>query len=164
MDNWAAKHSGIKVPESAFYDFNIMAAIGYGESKYIAEQLLENAATTSGLLAVVCRVGQLVGTVVNVGRVWNKQEWLPSVSPSPIPWSHLLLTYLYTQTNRMNLQLIASSTYLGQIPSNLPGQDAIPWLPVDITATIILELSLSPSPPHLPPYPPSHPGRNITTS
>ena len=43
----------------------------------------------------------------------------------------------------MYLQLIASSKYIGKIPTSLPGQDTIPWIPVDITASIIVDLLLS---------------------
>ena len=79
LDNWATKYPGNKVPESGFYDFSIPAAMGYGESKYVAEQLLEKAGRTSGVSAAICRVGQLAGPVVK-GGIWNRQEWLPSVS------------------------------------------------------------------------------------
>lgn len=79
LDNWAVKHPKEKVPESAFHDFSVPAAMGYGESKYIAEQLLEKAGKDSGVSAAICRVGQLAGPVVKDG-VWSKQEWLPSVS------------------------------------------------------------------------------------
>ena len=79
LDNWAKKHPKDKVPESAFYDFGVPAAMGYGESKYIAEQLLEKAGKDSNVSAAICRVGQLAGPVVKDG-VWSKQEWLPSVS------------------------------------------------------------------------------------
>lgn len=53
--------------------------MGYGESKYVSELLLEAAREKSGVSAAVCRVGQLAGPV-SKGGVWNKQEWLPSVS------------------------------------------------------------------------------------
>ena len=53
--------------------------MGYGESKYIGELLLEAGVKECGVPAVICRVGQLAGPVVK-GGVWNKQEWLPSVS------------------------------------------------------------------------------------
>lgn len=79
--NWNAKHLNEKVPEKAFHDFTIPAAMGYGESKYIGELLLEAGVKECGVPAVVCRVGQLAGPVVK-GGVWNKQEWLPSVSPA----------------------------------------------------------------------------------
>ena len=79
MVNWYAKHPGEKVPEKAFHDFTIPAAMGYGESKYIGELLLEAGAEKCGVPAVVCRVGQLAGPVKK-GGIWSKQEWLPSVS------------------------------------------------------------------------------------
>ena len=55
--------------------------MGYAESKYISELLLEAGAKESGVPAVICRVGQLAGPVVK-GGTWNKQEWVPSVSLS----------------------------------------------------------------------------------
>lgn len=55
--------------------------MGYGESKYIGELLLEAGAEKCGVPAVVCRVGQLAGPVKK-GGIWSKQEWLPSVSLS----------------------------------------------------------------------------------
>lgn len=79
LDNWAIKYPEAKVPESAFYDFDVPSTMGYGESKYIAEQLLERAGKSSGVSAAICRVGQLAGPVVK-GGIWNKGEWLPSVS------------------------------------------------------------------------------------
>ncbi len=69
--------------------------MGYGESKYVAEQLLERAGKTSGVAAAVCRVGQLAGPVVKQG-VWNKQEWLPSVSPTYTPSPHWRPTMFHT--------------------------------------------------------------------
>ncbi|CAD6591480.1 MAG: hypothetical protein ASARMPREDX12_005186 [Alectoria sarmentosa] len=116
LDNWAIRYSEDKVPESVFYDFSVPAAMGYGESKYVAEQLLEKAGKDSSVSAAICRVGQLAGPVIK-GGVWNKQEWLPS--------------------------LIASSKYLGKIPTTLPGQDTVAWIPVDITANVIVDLLLS---------------------
>lgn len=57
--------------------------MGYGESKYIAELLLEAGAEKCGVPAVICRVGQLAGPVTKKGGMWGKQEWLPSVSFRP---------------------------------------------------------------------------------
>ena len=57
--------------------------MGYGESKYVAERLLEAGADKCGVPAVICRVGQLGGPVTKEQGMWNKQEWLPSVSLSP---------------------------------------------------------------------------------
>ena len=55
--------------------------MGYAESKYISELLLEEATKTSGVSATICRVGQVAGPLAK-GGMWNKQEWLPSVSES----------------------------------------------------------------------------------
>lgn len=79
VGNWSFKHSGEKVPEHAFHDFAIPSAMGYGESKYVSERLLELAKEQSGVPAAIVRVGQLAGPVTKNG-VWSKQEWLPSVS------------------------------------------------------------------------------------
>lgn len=88
LDNWATKHAQAKVPESGFYDFSVPAAMGYGESKYVAEQLLDEAGKSSGVSAAICRVGQLAGPVLK-GGIWNKQEWLPSVSSTPAISAHV---------------------------------------------------------------------------
>ena len=78
VGNWAAVHPGSKAPEKPIHDLNIPFPIGYGESKHIAERILETAAE-SGVSAAICRVGQVAGPVEK-GGMWNKQEWLPSVS------------------------------------------------------------------------------------
>jgi len=77
LGNWPTKHPGEKVPEKAFHDFTIPLAMGYA-----AELLLEDAVNESGISAAICRVGQLAGPV-SKGGMWNKQEWLPSVSSLP---------------------------------------------------------------------------------
>lgn len=79
LGNWAIKHPGEKVPEKAFHDFTIPSPMGYAESKYVAERMLEEAATSHGVSSAICRIGQLGGPVEKNG-VWSKQEWLPSVS------------------------------------------------------------------------------------
>ena len=56
--------------------------MGYAESKYVAELLLEAGAEKCGVQALICRVGQLAGPVTKKGGMWGKQEWLPSVSSS----------------------------------------------------------------------------------
>ena len=82
LGHWLVKHPGEKVPERAFHDFSIPMPMGYGESKYVAERLLELAAKKHGVSAAICRIGQLAGPVRR-GGMWSKQEWLPSVSTGP---------------------------------------------------------------------------------
>ncbi|MCJ1242991.1 hypothetical protein MMC30_000187 [Trapelia coarctata] len=114
--NWTAKHPSSPVPEGPIHDYSIPIRIGYGQSKYISERLLESAGEVSGVNAAICRVGQIAGPV-NKSGVWNKQEWFPS--------------------------LVTSSKYLGVLPDSLGVQDKITWIPVDILANIIVELIVS---------------------
>ena len=51
---------------------------GYGESKWVTEQILGRAASTSGLRATVVRVGQLCGDTRQGG--WNTKEWVPAIA------------------------------------------------------------------------------------
>ncbi|KAL8729173.1 MAG: hypothetical protein Q9166_004912 [cf. Caloplaca sp. 2 TL-2023] len=115
---WPTTHThNEKVPEAPLHDYSIPTASGYGESKFVAERVLENAAQISGVPSATVRVGQLAGPVEKVGGMWNRKEWLPS--------------------------LITSSCYLGVLPSTIPGFDDVAWIPVDLAAKAILDLSLS---------------------
>ncbi|KZF24690.1 L-aminoadipate-semialdehyde dehydrogenase [Xylona heveae TC161] len=112
--NWAALYKG-SVPEETITDFNVPEEMGYGESKYIGERLLDRAHRISRIPSTVCRVGQVGGPVEKRMGMWNKQEWLPTI--------------------------IASSKYLRALPSSLPGAfSQVDWLPVDTLARIVLEL------------------------
>ncbi|KAH9943386.1 acetyl-CoA synthetase-like protein [Epithele typhae] len=52
---------------------------GYGESKWVAEQILRNATTRAGLPALVVRLGQISGA--KTGH-WNEREWFPALVKS----------------------------------------------------------------------------------
>ncbi|KAL8640786.1 MAG: hypothetical protein Q9228_002325 [Teloschistes exilis] len=73
IGNWNAKHLGEKVPEEPLHDYTISSTTGYGESKYVAQRVLEAAFDKSGVSSTVVRVGQLAGPVVK-GGVWNPQD------------------------------------------------------------------------------------------
>ncbi|MCJ1387732.1 hypothetical protein MMC18_000575 [Xylographa bjoerkii] len=89
---------------------------GYGSSKQVCELMLQDALEISGLDAVVCRVGQIAGPVLSAEEgMWAKQEWIPTI--------------------------IASSKYLGVLPSTLGSMGRVDWIPVDILADIIVELA-----------------------
>lgn len=91
---------------------------GYSQSKYIAEQIIDYAATTvaSGPSFAFARVGQLAGAANHSG-IWNKAEWFPS--------------------------LIISSVQIGAIPDSLGSTfDRIDWVPIDLLADILVELAL----------------------
>ncbi|KAK4194252.1 putative peptide synthetase [Triangularia verruculosa] len=96
-------------------DNSLPAKQGYGESKHVAASILSNALRAGHINSVaVLRVGQLAGAAEKSG-VWNRQEWLPS--------------------------LLKTSTTLSLLPSTLPS--AIDWVPTDLAARYIVQLSLS---------------------
>lgn len=81
VGHWREKHPNQLVPEIALSDASMPEFQGYSESKWISERLLDAAAQNCGVSAAICRVGQIAGPVdENKGGVWNRQEWLPSVS------------------------------------------------------------------------------------
>jgi acyl-CoA synthetase (AMP-forming)/AMP-acid ligase II/aryl carrier-like protein len=71
--------SGI-VPEAPIRDLSASAPTGYGQSKLIAECLLDEAARISGVKTTVCRVGIVAGPVTKEEGLWNVHEYIPSVS------------------------------------------------------------------------------------
>jgi thioester reductase-like protein/acyl-CoA synthetase (AMP-forming)/AMP-acid ligase II/aryl carrier-like protein len=108
------------VSEVIYSDADSAQAMGYAESKHIAELLLQSAAKTSNLQATVCRVGQIAGPVVEKG-VWNRREWVPSI--------------------------ITTSKALKCLPRSLGPLGKVEWIPVDILAQIIYELLIAPDSP-----------------
>ncbi|KAI1147213.1 hypothetical protein F4825DRAFT_471765 [Nemania diffusa] len=121
-----------RVPERVLAGWDAPAATGYGQSKFVAERLLDAAAREAGVPAAFCRVGQVAGpSVVPAGATaaeWPRKEWLPS--------------------------LVASSKYLGMVPGSLgPQLDVLDWIPVDQLGKVIVELAI-----HAPPPPPDAAG------
>ena len=112
---WSINHTG-SVPEHIIDDPSAASPMGYAQSKYIAEHLLNTASQIPGISTNVIRVGQVAGPVETnqSGGCWNKQEWLPS--------------------------LLASSLKLGKLPNSLGPNDVIDWIPVDVLSGILVEL------------------------
>ena len=102
------------VPERVIEDPLAPASIGYAQSKHVAERLLSQACRISGVPTVVCRVGQVAGSVNHLQDRWNIKEWFPS--------------------------MIASSKYLGKLPYSLGYNEMIDWVPVDILSHVIMDL------------------------
>lgn len=67
-------------PEAPVHDVSASAPIGYGRSKLLAEMLLDRASQCSGVRSAVCRVGIVAGPVGSTAGMWNKHEYIPSVS------------------------------------------------------------------------------------
>ncbi|PBK71685.1 acetyl-CoA synthetase-like protein [Armillaria solidipes] len=65
--------------EEPLADPAISAGWGYGESKWVAEYILEEAAKTTTLKPVIVRTGQLTG---GANGAWNIKEWFPSLVKS----------------------------------------------------------------------------------
>jgi thioester reductase-like protein len=108
-----AKMPNSTVPEAIIRDFEAPERLGYGESKYISEVLIEDFAKASGVPAAIFRTGQIAGPLSKRGY-WNKQEWLPSI--------------------------VASSMHLKVLPETLGAFENIDWVPVDILSSIMVEL------------------------
>lgn len=110
--NWAHQ---TPVPESIIHDLNSPGLVGYSESKYVAERLIEAHSVSAGFVSAVLRVGQIAGPVLGAAGVWNVREWFPG--------------------------LLASAKYLGVLPESLGSMDdCISWVPVDVLARIIIQL------------------------
>ncbi|KAE8557519.1 hypothetical protein EYB25_002226 [Talaromyces marneffei] len=107
------------VPEVPIHDLGMAANTGYGQSKLIAECLLDKAAELSGVRSACCRVGIVAGPVEQPLGMWNKHEYIPSI--------------------------IISSVHLGAFPKTFPSRDEIDWLPVDKLSKILLEILASAS-------------------
>lgn len=58
---------------------DLAAGTGYGESKWVSEQILYAAATKASLDTLVVRVGQVCG---GLDGVWNVHEWFPTLVQS----------------------------------------------------------------------------------
>lgn len=112
-----------QVPEKVFPEPNVASDIGYGQSKLVAEVLLDDAAQISGLRSACCRVGIIAGPVRQRLGLWNKYEYIPSVSAHFFPMGQHV-TYSYSQ-------IILSSARLGVFPVNFPSRDRVDWIPVD---------------------------------
>ena len=89
---------------------------GYGQSKHVAEQLIDQAARQYGVRVGIARLGQIAGPRTSKGK-WNEREWFP--------------------------RLIKSSKSLGCIPQSLGRfADALDWIPVDEAAMILSEIGV----------------------
>lgn len=112
-----AEHGG-EVMENVVEDWNTAGGLGYGQSKLIAERMLEAAAKRARVPSAICRVGQVAGPTTAKG-VWQKQEALPS--------------------------LIISSKYLGCLPASMGSLGIVDWIPVDLIARSMVELCFATS-------------------
>lgn len=106
-----------RIEEAIDADTDTLLENGYAESKWVAEMLCEQAARSLKVPTSFVRVGQVAGPV-EVPGIWNPTEWLPS--------------------------LVKSSVTLGVLPDSTGcSMDAVHWLPVDLLAASLVDLTLN---------------------
>ncbi|KAJ5660931.1 NRPS-like enzyme [Penicillium longicatenatum] len=86
---------------------------GYGESKYVGENLCQIASERNRSQIAIHRVGQLGGPSNPEAGMWNMRDWLPS--------------------------LVWSSQTMRKLPDSL-GPFQVDWLPIDVAARIMTEI------------------------
>jgi len=102
------------VAEERLDDLSI-AMGGYGQSKLVSSLILDDARERLGVPSASIRVGQIGGSRQEKARMWNKQEWLPS--------------------------LVASSVYLGKLPGRIGPMDQIDWLPIEDITQLVTDIA-----------------------
>lgn len=113
------------VPEHIITDLSCPAFMGYGESKYLAERMLDYAAQKLNLKTGIARVGQIAGTAKDP-HGWNRNEWLPS----------LVISSRYLKAMPETLGSAVNGTRAGIL-------DRIDWVPIDQLASVLVELSFN---------------------
>ncbi|KAM4065705.1 male sterility protein [Hirsutella rhossiliensis] len=103
------------IPETLIESLEVPASC-YGESKFVAEHVLFEASQRLGVKAGVVRVGQVSGAAYSPG-LWNSRDWLP--------------------------RLVLSSRYLEAIPNHLGANHNIDWIPIDILANVVIDISMN---------------------
>ncbi|KAJ8058334.1 hypothetical protein OCU04_012526 [Sclerotinia nivalis] len=109
------------VPEKIINDTSAPLPMGYAESKFISERILDYASKKMSNVDVkVARVGQIAGPAYTSGA-WNMSEWMPS--------------------------LVITSFHIGFIPENL-GSDKmkLDWVPIDILSSSLVDISFNNDP------------------
>ena len=111
IGNWKHGPSGRQIDETPIASHDSAQEMGYGESKNVAECILDIANKQAGVPVSILRLGQIAGPVTTSG-IWNEAEWFPS--------------------------LVKTSQSQGCIPNYLPKID---WIPVDLLAATILDIA-----------------------
>ncbi|KAJ8058964.1 hypothetical protein OCU04_011948 [Sclerotinia nivalis] len=111
--NWSSLRPKTPVSEEVFTDSKL-PTLGYGQSKFVAENILNNAAKQCGISVDILRCGQLSGPVGDGKKKWNTRDWFPI--------------------------LMQTSKALGLIPSDFGAQNLVQWIPIDSVSQIIIEL------------------------
>lgn len=112
------------VPEAAIQSMSCPPSIGYGQSKFVGECILQYAALKLGIKTGAARVGQIAGTAQDP-RGWNRNEWFPS----------LVVTSRALRALPLSLGAFEDTTHQGGL------MDSVDWLPIDQLAPVLIDLS-----------------------
>lgn len=75
--NCTTEHAGNReFMGETFSDASLALGSGYSESKWVAESVLQSAASQTPLRPIVLRIGQISG---GINGCWNPMEWLPAM-------------------------------------------------------------------------------------
>ncbi|KAF8597331.1 acetyl-CoA synthetase-like protein [Ceratobasidium sp. AG-I] len=102
---------GRQLSEISLAPQDAATSIGYGQSKFVTEKLIESA-RDSGLETCALRLGQLAGDSTH--GAWSLTDWVSSI--------------------------IASSVSSGYLPDAI---GSVSWIPIDLAARSIIEISLN---------------------
>ncbi|KAL8678453.1 MAG: hypothetical protein Q9186_005191 [Xanthomendoza sp. 1 TL-2023] len=105
---------GAEIPEAAVTNLDAALAFGYGESKMVAERLLDAASRRHGIRVSVLRIGQIAGPSEPDNSSWPDRDVV--------------------------VAMLKTSKSIGLVPDNLPDVD---WIPIDKISKIIVEISVS---------------------
>ncbi|KAI9660744.1 MAG: putative NRPS-like protein biosynthetic cluster [Alyxoria varia] len=111
---WKGNGDNDRVPEQVLDDWTAPERMGYAQSKFVAEKLLDEAAKSADPNVAIVRLGQLAGPVLQEKGMWTRQEWFPSI--------------------------VDTSMMMGVVPQDLGSMSSLDWIPVDICANMIVEL------------------------
>ncbi|KAI1744667.1 hypothetical protein F4680DRAFT_233212 [Xylaria scruposa] len=92
---------------------------GYARSKLLAELLCNYAARYIRVHVAILRIGQVAGSTVQHGALWNRSEWLPSL-------------------------VMSSLLRLESLPDSLgPRFSEVDWVPSDLLGAVVADLVLA---------------------
>jgi thioester reductase-like protein len=119
VGNWGSiAQDGCGVPESitTLFDSTITLPQGYGESKYVAAEMLATASHRLGIKTAIVRAGQLAGPSAHAGgAAWNRHEWLPTI--------------------------VHTSKVMKKLPRQLGNMERIDWVCMDTAAGAVIDIA-----------------------
>ena len=69
--DWLNKHPNQKLPEEIIHDYDAPEYLGYGESKFVSELLIEKYSKVARITTAILRTGQIAGALKDK-NFWNR--------------------------------------------------------------------------------------------